>query len=144
MCSHQIPPRDPQPQEGEWRSCGQHIPFTGSTQGAQVDQATEQGQGSASWQELGPCCPLTTGCSHGGAASSTTAGLSSEEREQSWNSARRCLGSPWHEMVLHDPQGLRGPCSTVPLKEISLDALDGDISLGVPFSGQQLLSPVSS
>lgn len=83
-------PAPSQPQEGKWGSREQHVPFTGSTQGAQVDQATEQGQGSASWQEPGPCCPLTAGCSHGGAASSTTVGLSSEEREHELEFSQEC------------------------------------------------------
>lgn len=129
-------PAPSQPQEGKWGSREQHVPFTGSTQGAQVDQATEQGQGSASWQEPGPCCPLAAGCSHGGAASSTTVGLSSEERERVAVQPG-VLGSPRQEMVLCDP------CSTVPEQGVSLDALDRDISLGVPFSGQRLPLPES-
>lgn len=134
-CHRGMPSPIPAP-GGKWRSCGQHVPFTGSTEGAQVDQATEQGQGSASWQELGPCCPLTASCSHEGAASNTTAGPSSGEREHELGFSQELLCSPWHEMVLYDPQGLRDPCSTVPEQGVSLGAPDGDISPGVPFSGQ--------
>lgn len=127
LCSHRAW-RGPHAQEGEQRGRGQHVPSAGSAQGAQVDQDTEQGQGSARWQQRGPPRPLATRCSHGAAASSTAVGPSSAERthEVGWNRAqhgrRWCCRAPQRS-----PRA--GGCS------------GGGRAPWTPFPGQPLPSP---